>query len=374
MNPLVSVITVTFNLVHSNREEAFLRAVDSVRKQTYPNIEHLIIDGASSDGTLKLFHTLEQDVHITVYSEPDTGIYNAMNKGLARAKGKYIIFLNSDDFWHNPEGIAQSVNILELTQADFSIAPHTFQKNNGHTAGVCTPSPASFFANMPFCHQTMLARTELLREMNGFDETFKIAADFDLVTRLLLRGAHPVYTPCNFATFCEGGISTHKDGVSEQDEERLRVFHKNYDTLIGPDNAAKLLKGEANDELLRLLSYAVHPSVAIHFRSVVHCNNAGRFLTTSGGAIRREALRCTTKITSLFNIPILQTRTSPRETQYKLFGILPLVTIHVQPVSYAAHVYKLSIFGVPFITRKYNEQSTRTILFGCITLLKKRII
>ena len=373
-SPLVTVITVTYNLVSSNRVDSFRRAANSVLSQTYSNIEYIIIDGASSDGTLDLFKDYEESHKITVYSEPDTGIYNAMNKGLRKASGKYIIYLNSDDFWHNPQGLEKSVHMLELSGADFSISQHTLQKGNGQTAGICTPSPAAFFANMPFCHQTMLARTELLRETGGFDESFRIAADYDLATRLFLKGAHPVYTPCNFATFCEGGISNQRDIVKLQDEERQRVFHKNYDAIIGQEKAAKLFKGETDIELLSALSYLVHPSVAQQLHHVVQSHNAGRYLITSGGAVRQNSTTTTTKINTLFNIPLLTIERTSTRTCYKLLGCIPLISTDIRPLAYSSNEQTCYCCGIPILRSIYTEQTSRKLLFGCITIYKKRII
>ncbi|MDO4527304.1 MAG: glycosyltransferase family 2 protein [bacterium] len=372
--PLVTVVTVTFNLVKGGRSDAFRRAADSIYRQTYSNIEHIIIDGASDDGTLALFKEYVDAGKMTVFSEPDSGIYNAMNKGLARANGKYIIYLNSDDYWHNPCGIEQSVHMLELAQADFSVAPFTLQKENGSIAGISTPSPASFFSIMPCCHQTMLARVDKLRSVGGFDESFRIAADYNLTTRLLLRGAHPVITPCNFVTFREGGISNRPEMVALHDEERRRIFHMNYDAIIGEKRAAKLLKGEADADLLLALSYIVHPSVAQHLSGMVLHYNAGRYLTTSGGAIRRNSLSSTTKITGLFNIPLLEITATPAQTRYKALGFIPLCASSIEPLSHSSHAHCLSILGIPILRSIYTEQTCRKILFGCITIYKKRVI
>lgn len=372
MNPLVSVVTVTYNLVKSGRSEAFRRAVDSVHNQTYENIEHIIIDGASNDGTLDLFRDYELAGKVNVYSEPDTGIYNAMNKGLARAKGKYIIYLNSDDFWHNPKGIEQSVYILELAQADFSVAPFTLQKENGEVPGSSIPSLASFFAIMPCCHNTMLARTELLRKLDGFDESYKISADYNLTTRLLLQGAHPVYTPCNFVTFCEGGISNAPEMRTRHQEERLRVFHHNYDPIIGSERASRLLYGEADADLIHALSYIVHPSVSVHLTEIVKSYNMARYLIVSGGAVQHDFLTRTTKITGLFNIPLVEICSTPHSSRYKILGCLPLVSVHIQPTDFASHTRTLYLCGIPFLKYKYSEQSSRALLFGHITIYKKR--
>ena len=95
MQPLVSIITVTRNLIDAGRKDFFRQCVESVRMQDYPNIEHLIIDGASTDGTVDLL----KEMNVNYISEPDAGIYTAINKGISLSEGKYVAFLNSDDFY-----------------------------------------------------------------------------------------------------------------------------------------------------------------------------------------------------------------------------------------------------------------------------------
>ncbi len=95
MNPLVSIITPTFNSAATLRD-----TLDSVRRQDYPALEHIIVDGGSNDGTLAL--TSEFNGRLQVLSEPDQGLYDAINKGLRLAKGEIVGVLNSDDFYsHN---------------------------------------------------------------------------------------------------------------------------------------------------------------------------------------------------------------------------------------------------------------------------------
>ena len=98
----ISIITVCYNIIDSGRKQYFKQMLDSVKEQSYDNIEHVIIDGASSDGSVEYIKHLIKDDQRTVFvSEPDTGIYDAMNKGWRLAKGDYIAYLNSDDFYHN---------------------------------------------------------------------------------------------------------------------------------------------------------------------------------------------------------------------------------------------------------------------------------
>ena len=202
--PLVSVVTITFNLIKNNREKFIRQAIESVHNQTYQNIEHVIIDGASDDGTLEIFKDYPW---LKVYSEPDKGIYDAMNKGVKKSLGKYIVFLNSDDFWHNPRGIEESINLLEANSADFSYAPCSYLDENDKFLGFLYPSIEAFFLRMPFCHQTMLTKKELV----SFDTRYKSSADYDFVLRLILNGAKGVYVPLNFTSYRWIGVSSGKD-------------------------------------------------------------------------------------------------------------------------------------------------------------------
>ena len=97
-NIKISVITATFNLIKNGREAFFRQMVESVQRQTCRNVEHLIVDGGSSDGTVQMLEELASAGKIRYISEPDKGIYDAMNKGAALAAGELITFLNSDDF------------------------------------------------------------------------------------------------------------------------------------------------------------------------------------------------------------------------------------------------------------------------------------
>lgn len=97
--PLVTVITATYNLIENKRAKFIIQCLESVHNQHYSNIEHIVIDGASNDGTLSLLREYESQGWIKLFSEPDAGIYDAMNKGILKASGKYISILNSDDFF-----------------------------------------------------------------------------------------------------------------------------------------------------------------------------------------------------------------------------------------------------------------------------------
>ena len=117
--PEVSIITPTYNIVENGQSDDFTLLVNLLDRQTYPYVEHLVIDNASSDGTEVLLKEYKNSGFLNFFSERDRGKFDAMNKGLLRAKGKYIGFLSCDDFYHDITGIADVVNTMEAENADF---------------------------------------------------------------------------------------------------------------------------------------------------------------------------------------------------------------------------------------------------------------
>jgi glycosyltransferase involved in cell wall biosynthesis len=226
--PKVTVVTVTHNLIHAGRKDFFRQCVESVHDQSYENIEHIIIDGASTDGTLDLIKEYSDKGWLTYHSDKDHGIYNAMNKGIDKSNGDYINFLNSDDYFSHPDGIKLSVQHLLDTKADFSFAKCTFINSQGEYLGLYLPVIESFLLRMPFCHQTMLIKKETLLKLDKFDENFNSAADFDFVLRLCLNGAKFVEAPLNFVSFRLAGISyvNKEQSISEYAKSCIKNLNK----------------------------------------------------------------------------------------------------------------------------------------------------
>lgn len=218
--PLVSIITVTRNLIDAGRKDFFRQCVESVRMQDYPSIEHLIIDGASTDGTVELL----QELGVHYVSEPDTGIHNALNKGIRRAKGKYIAFLCSDDFYTRSDAVSLSVTELEKSGADFSYACFDIVSVNREILASINPNWKSCFCAQPIGCPTMFSTKQMLEELNGFDESFRITGDFDLITRALLRGYRPVEVKESIVAFRLGGASSPSERLKA---ENVRVIETN---------------------------------------------------------------------------------------------------------------------------------------------------
>lgn len=231
--PDVTVITVVFNAFKGAGETALRECLDSVQNQTDIRIEHLIIDGASNDGTTEFISGYDNQNHPIVFiSEPDKGIYDAMNKGIAQASGEYSIFLNSDDFFHNPAGMRESVKRLRETGCDFSYAPVVVVKNgevkdflHSHADG------RLIFCSMPFSHQSMVSKTSSLRKVNGYDLSYRSSADYDMILRMVFSGCTACYVDCTFATFRVGGFSAQNLETSRH--ECALIYSRLYPEFTG---------------------------------------------------------------------------------------------------------------------------------------------
>lgn len=210
--PLVTVITVCFNSARTIRQ-----TFDSIRNQTYPNIEYLVIDGGSQDATLTILQD-HADLIDYFVSEPDEGLYHAMNKGLSLASGDYILILNSDD-WYAEDAIESLVQAHRNSGCDFSGALARYVNADGSTHVL--PKMRFDYASllrMPLRHQTMLIPAALYNEIGPYDTSFSIISDFDFAIRLFQ--AHKSYCEVerpllNFRT----------TGVSSTAPQRVHAEH-----------------------------------------------------------------------------------------------------------------------------------------------------
>lgn len=258
--PDVTVITVVFNALTGAGEAALKECLDSVQSQTDVTLEHLIVDGASNDGTTEYISKYDNTRHPIVFvSEPDKGIYDAMNKAIALASGEYAIFLNSDDFFHNPVGMRESVKRLRETGCDFSYAPVVVLRDgevkdvlHSHADG------RMIFSSMPFSHQSMVSKTEALRKIHGYDLSYRSSADYDLILRMFLSGCTACYVDCVFSTFRVGGFSLKNIDTSQK--ECAMIFATHYPAATGyPLSAEKALESFRWKTFPRELKMALLP-------------------------------------------------------------------------------------------------------------------
>lgn len=233
--PCVMVVTVVFNAVKSGRARELRQCLASVQNQENVKIEHLIVDGASKDGTLDLIQEFKNDrTPIRLFSANDDGIYHAMNRGIALARGKYVIFLNSDDYFHDPLALFKLAEAIKQNGVDFSYARTRVINEDGSPAKHLfrEASPYFIFAGMTICHQTIMVKRCVLEAVGGFDRTYRSAADFDLLLRIMFEGYFGCRVDDEVVTFRLGGFSQNDSG-STSDNEVARIFKTLTDKYLG---------------------------------------------------------------------------------------------------------------------------------------------
>lgn len=238
----ITVITCTYNAGNELQ-----RTVDSVSAQTYPNVEHLIIDGLSKDETLNIANEYkskeekEDNSHeVIIFSELDKGLYDAMNKGLLTATGDYLVYLNAGDTFplaNTLETVANSIGEDEPLPAVL-YGDTDIVDDEGRFLRHRRLSPPehltwrSFKQGMQVCHQAFYARTDIARR-NPYDLNYKFSADVDWCIRIMkdadrqnltLRNVHEV-----IANYLDGGMTVKNHRASLK--ERFHIMCKHYGWL-----------------------------------------------------------------------------------------------------------------------------------------------
>lgn len=214
--PLVSVVTVVYNT------EKFLEeSIESVITQSYENVEYIIIDGGSSDGTVDIIKKYEDKIDYWV-SERDRGIYNAMNKGLQVASGEYIAILNADDYY-NQDAIKLSIENILSSGSDYSYAEVRFVNSSSRIKPIYPLIEGKIYQEMPYPHVSAFINAEIYKRVGLFDEEFQIAGDHDMALRIHLAGYRASYLELEVARLEPDGIS---NGV-QSNRESLLVAIKN---------------------------------------------------------------------------------------------------------------------------------------------------
>ena len=206
--PRISVITVCYNSVAT-----IDRAIASVRAQDWPNIEHIIIDGGSSDGTLAIIERHRAYV-ATIVSEPDNGIYDAMNKGLERSTGDIVCFLNSDDYYASPEVLSQvAVRMceegLDALMGDVALfhASKPGRMVRRYRSGRFSPESLAW-GWMP-AHPALFLRRAVIQRVGRFKTNYRIAGDFEFIIRAFHgQKMHYRHLPEVLVNMQSGGAST----------------------------------------------------------------------------------------------------------------------------------------------------------------------
>lgn len=228
LTPKFSVITVCYN-AQATLEDT----IQSVIAQTYHHVEYIIVDGASKDRTLSIINRYRDRI-TTVVSEPDKGLYDAMNKGLRLATGDYVCFLNAGDSFHEDDTLQQMVHTLrELTELpDVLYGETTLVDAEGHFVRMRRlQAPEhltwhSFRQGMLVCHQAFFAKRTLAEP---YDLRYRFSADFDWCIRIMKKSKVLHNTHLTLIDYLEEGMTTRNHKASLH--ERFRIMAKHYGWL-----------------------------------------------------------------------------------------------------------------------------------------------
>jgi glycosyltransferase involved in cell wall biosynthesis len=222
----ISIITVNYNNL-----EGLKKTVESVKNQIFQDFEYLVIDGGSTDGSLEF---LEKNSAFFDYlvSEPDTGVYQAMNKGIGKATGEYLLFLNSGDHFFNTNVLDQNQQILkdiDIIYFDLQVVEgdKTFIKEYPDTLSF------SYFVNDTLPHPTTFIRKDVFFKTNFYKEDFKIVSDWkffiDAICKYNVTYKH-ISKPVS--TFYIGGMSSSKENRIVKQNEKKEILRNEYSAYI----------------------------------------------------------------------------------------------------------------------------------------------
>lgn len=203
----ISVITATYNCADTIAE-----AMRSVAEQTHPTVEHVVVDGASRDGTWELVQA-HRTPSVVAHSEPDRGIYDALNKGIARSSGDIVGFLHADDLFADRGVLALVAEAFSDPEVDAVYGDLQYVRKDNPARVVRHWRSRPFTLGMlrrgwmpP--HPTLYVRRSIYQRLGGFDTSYRVAADYEFILRLFSQpGLRAIYLPRVMVRMRVGGVS-----------------------------------------------------------------------------------------------------------------------------------------------------------------------
>lgn len=225
--PLISIITVTYNA-----ENVIGKTMQSLKEQSFADYEHLIIDGASKDKTLDRIKEFGLS-RTVIFSEPDKGLYDAMNKGLKRAIGKYVVFLNAGDTFLNSGSLALYANAA-VKEPHIIYGDTVLVNEDGkfldkrHLSAPQFLTKDSFSKGMLICHQAFMVRKDLTTD---YDTNYRFSADYDWCVKCIMKADTNKCINLNTPT-----IAYLSEGLTDQNKfkslrERFQIMASHYGLL-----------------------------------------------------------------------------------------------------------------------------------------------
>lgn len=226
VHPKFSIITVTYNAGAVLED-----TIQSVITQTYRNVEYIIVDGGSKDHTLDIINRYREHIH-TLVSEPDKGLYDAMNKGICLATGDYLCFLNAGDELHEDDTLQLMVHSITGTELpDVLYGETAIVDEEGHFLRMRRLSAPedlnwkSFKDGMLVCHQAFFPRRELAEP---YDLRYRFSADFDWCIRIMKKSHTLHNTHLTLIDYLNEGMTTRNHRASLHERFRIMCRHYGY--------------------------------------------------------------------------------------------------------------------------------------------------
>ena len=216
---MFSVVTVTFNA-----QGSLPGTMRSLAVQGHKDYEWVVADGKSGDATLAVAAEFDA-APVSIVSEADSGIYDAMNKAIKRAQGEYIYFLNSDDEFASADVLAKAASLLSAGKPDLLIGRVLFvggARDKLRSYAHITPHRLLFDS---LCHQAVFARRDLFERFGDFDLGLRYSADYDWLIRVMQGGARVAHTDCIVSRFRVGGAHAQAASKTAQENEAVRRRH-----------------------------------------------------------------------------------------------------------------------------------------------------
>lgn len=214
----VSIIVATYNAA-----QTLERCLESIFSQTFRDWEVLVVDGLSTDGTVDIIQRHAGRIAYW-HSRRDTGIYDAWNQAIARARGEYVAFFGADDAWSTPQSLQTALDLIGQREYDLVTARGRLVSENGKLLDVFG-NPWDYRAvmrRMTICHPGALHRRDLFQRFGEFDSSYRICADYDFLLRLPadLRTLH---VPTPLVDVSDGGISRDRRWLMLQERYRAQA-------------------------------------------------------------------------------------------------------------------------------------------------------
>ncbi len=207
----ISIVTVCYNSANTIEQ-----TIQSVVSQNYSDLEYIIIDGGSTDGTVNIIKKYQEFISFWV-SEPDHGVYDAMNKGLESCTGDIVAFLNSDD-WYEKDTLKKVAQYFKDTKADMvSGNVYLYAEGGARKMELGRREKENVFFQVIYPHPALFVRRSLFRKMGGYDTSYRIAADMAWVINACAEGAEVLCVEDCFTYFRAGGLSSRQryEGLKE---------------------------------------------------------------------------------------------------------------------------------------------------------------